>query len=67
MMVSAGVDKLMSMQNNDGGWGWFSGYGEESYPHTTAVVVHGLLVAKANGAKVPDEMLNAGIAWLMAY
>ena len=66
-MVSAGVDKLMSMQNNDGGWGWFSGYGEESYPHTTAVVVHGLLVAKANGAKVPDEMLNAGIAWLMAY
>ena len=27
-MVAAGVDKLMSMQNSDGGWGWFSGYGE---------------------------------------
>ncbi len=66
-MVSAGVDRLMSMQNNDGGWGWFSGYGEESYPHTTAVVVHGLLVAKANGAEIPDAMLNSGIAWLMAY
>jgi uncharacterized protein YfaS (alpha-2-macroglobulin family) len=66
-MVAKGVDKLMSMQNNDGGWGWFSGYGEESYPHTTAVVAHGLLVAKANGAKVPDAMLNAGVAWLMTY
>jgi uncharacterized protein YfaS (alpha-2-macroglobulin family) len=66
-MVSTGVDKLMSMQNNDGGWGWFSGYGEVSYPHTTAVVLHGLLVAKANGAEIPEEMLNSGIAWLMAY
>jgi hypothetical protein len=31
------------------------------------VVVHGLLVAKANGAKIPDVMLNSGIEWLMAY
>ena len=31
----------------DGGWGWFSGYGEHSWPHTTAVVVHGLQIAKA--------------------
>jgi hypothetical protein len=66
-MVAAGVDKLMHMQNSDGGWGWFSGHGEFSYPHTTAVVVHGLLVAKANGAKIPDVMLNSGIEWLMAY
>ena len=66
-MVSAGVDKLMSMQNSDGGWGWFSGYRESSYPHTTAVVVHGLIVAKANGAKIPEPMLASGIAWLMSY
>ena len=66
-MAAAGVDKLMSMQNSDGGWGWFSGYGETSYPHTTAVVVHGLLVAKSNGAVIPDPMLNAGVNWLMAY
>lgn len=66
-MVAKGIEKLMSMQCSDGGWGWFSGYGENSYPHTTAVVVHGLLVAKANGAKVPDEMLDAGIKWLMSY
>ena len=66
-MIAAGVDKLMSMQNADGGWGWFSGYGEFSYPHTTAVVVHGLLVAKSNGAAIPDPMLNSGIGWLLAY
>lgn len=66
-MVGKGVEKLMSMQNSDGGWGWFSGYGEVSYPHTTAVVVHGLLVARENGAKVPEAMLNAGISWMIAY
>ncbi len=66
-MVAKGVERLMSMQNSDGGWGWFSGYGESSWPHTTAVVVHGLLVAKSNGAKIPEQMLNSGIGWLMAY
>jgi len=66
-MVTAGVDRLMNMQNSDGGWGWFSGYRESSYPHTTAVVVHGLLIAKLNGAKIPEPMLNAGIAWLTSY
>ena len=65
--VAAGVTKLMAMQNSDGGWGWFSGYGESSFPHTTAVVVHGLVVAKSNGAAVPDAMLTAGIGWLLAY
>ncbi|NJR41324.1 MAG: hypothetical protein HC767_00400 [Akkermansiaceae bacterium] len=55
------------MQNSDGGWGWFSGYGESSYPHTTAVVVHGLLVARENGATIPDGVLNSGINWLASY
>ncbi|MGL5017030.1 MAG: alpha-2-macroglobulin, partial [Luteolibacter sp.] len=40
---------------------------ESSWPHTTAVVVHGLLAAKANGAKIPERMLNSGIGWLMAH
>jgi alpha-2-macroglobulin len=66
-MVTKGVERLMSMQNSDGGWGWFSGYGEISYCHTTAVVVHGLLVAKENGAKIPEAMLKSGINWLARY
>jgi len=64
-MVEKGVERLAGMQNSDGGWGWFSGYGEQSYPHTTAVVVHGLLVAKANGASIPDGMISRGVAWLV--
>ncbi len=41
-MVKDGVQQLTEMQLADGGWGWFSGCGEQSWPHTTAVVVHGL-------------------------
>jgi alpha-2-macroglobulin len=63
-MVKTGFDKLDSMQNSDGGWGWFSGYGEHSYAHTTAVVVHGLLTAKASGAEVPEKLLKQGLNWL---
>ena len=47
-MVKEGVQRLGEMQLSDGGWGWFSGFGEQSYPHTTAVVVHGLQVAQEN-------------------
>ncbi len=36
-MVKHGTERLTSMQMADGGWGWFSGRGEQSSPHTTAV------------------------------
>ena len=48
-MVKAGLERLGAMQVSDGGWGWFSGYGEHSYAHTTALVVHGLQTADRNG------------------
>jgi uncharacterized protein YfaS (alpha-2-macroglobulin family) len=63
-MVRKGIKRLREMQNDDGGWGWFSAYGERSYPHTTAVVVHGLTVAKLNGAKIPADILKQGVVWL---
>ena len=66
-MVRVGIKKLGEMQLRDGGWGWFSGYGERSYPHTTATVVRGLLVAEANGVKLPKGMLDGGIKWLSRY
>ena len=66
-MTRKGIKKLREMQLSDGGWGWFSGWGEHSYPHTTAVVVHGLLIAKKNGAKVDDGMLDMGVTWLKNY
>ena len=66
-MITAGVERLAGMQCSDGGWGWFSGYGEQSYPHTTAVVVHGLQVARLNGVVLPGGMLERGPSWLKSY
>ena len=66
-MVVAGVKRLRELQNGDGGWGWFSEWNEQSYPHTTAVVVNGLLVAEANGGAIPGDMLERGVAWLKRY
>ena len=66
-MVAAGLKRLAAMQLSDGGWGWFSGYGERSYPHTTAYVVHGLQIARGAGVKLPAGMLERGIQWLQNY
>jgi uncharacterized protein YfaS (alpha-2-macroglobulin family) len=66
-MARAGIDALAGMQISDGGWGWFSGFGEQSYPHTTAVVVHGLQLAKQNGVALPPAMLERGVEWLKNY
>jgi len=66
-MAAAGLKRLAAMQLSDGGWGWFSGYGERSYPHTTAYVVHGLQIARSANVKLPSGMLERGIQWLQNY
>ncbi|TWT63287.1 alpha-2-macroglobulin family protein [Rubinisphaera italica] len=66
-IVKVGLKRLTDMQLSDGGWGWFSGYGEHAYPHTTATVVHGLQVAEANGMVLVEGMLDRGIKWLEKY
>lgn len=66
-MTKAGITRLHSMQMSDGGWGWFSGYGERSSAHTTATVVHGLQVARQAGAAIPPEMIKRGVDWLAHY
>ncbi len=66
-MSAAGVQALAGMQLSDGGWGWFSGFGEHSWPHTTAVVVHGLQLARGSGVTLPPGMLERGVEWLKRY
>ncbi|NOX54682.1 MAG: alpha-2-macroglobulin [Planctomycetes bacterium] len=66
-MVKQGVKALTEMQLSDGGWGWFSGFGERSYPHTTALVVHGLQLARANRVALVPGVLERGIQWLRRY
>jgi hypothetical protein len=66
-MVKEGVTHLTNMQLSDGGWGWFSGWGEQSWPHTTAYVVHGLQVARENGVAIVPGTVDRGVAWLKNY
>jgi alpha-2-macroglobulin len=66
-IVKANVERLTEMQLTDGGWGWFSGWGEQSSAHTTATVIHGLQIAKANDVALVPGVLERGIQWLEHY
>jgi uncharacterized protein YfaS (alpha-2-macroglobulin family) len=66
-VVKAGVQRLTEMQVSDGGWGWFSGWGEQSTPHSTATVVRGLQVAKANDVAIVPGVFERGTQWLTNY
>jgi hypothetical protein len=66
-MVKDGVERLTEMQLSDGGWGWFSGWGERSWPHTTALVVHGLQIARQNDVAVVPGTMDRGVEWLRRY
>ena len=66
-LVKDGVKALGAMQQSDGGWGWFSGRGERSSAHTTATVVHGLSVARANDVQLPPGVYENGVAWLKRH
>jgi len=66
-MVNKGLAKLETMQNRDGGWGWFYRYGQSSYADTTAIVVRGLLQAKETGFDVKKQMISRGTRFLKSY
>ncbi len=66
-MVKQGLKALTAMQCADGGWGWFSGWGEHSWPHTTAYVVHGLQIARDNGVALVPGVMERGVDWLQQY
>ncbi len=66
-MVRQGVNDLTAMQLSDGGWGWFSAFGEHSTPHLTGLVVHGLQIAEQNDVALVPGMLDKGVQWLVRY
>ena len=66
-IVKSGLERLTEMQCSDGGWGWFSGWGEHSWPHTTAVIVHGLQIARENDVAIVPGVLERGIDWLKRH
>lgn len=65
-MAETGLQRLVEMQSGGGGWGWFPG-GSSSNPHITALVVHGLMIGKENGLKLPDGVLERGVEWLANF
>jgi uncharacterized protein YfaS (alpha-2-macroglobulin family) len=66
-MVKAGVNRLTEMQLSDGGWGWFSGWGEHSTAHMTATVVRGLVIAKQNDVAIVPGVIERGVEWLQRH
>ncbi len=64
-MARAGLNRLESMQNGDGGWGWFPG-GRSSSTHITAIVVHGLVTASEAGLDL-DDSYAAAVRWLSQH
>ncbi|MCP4508739.1 MAG: alpha-2-macroglobulin, partial [Fuerstiella sp.] len=66
-IVTTGVNDLTNMQLSDGGWGWFSGFGERSTAHLTSQVVHGLTVAQRNEVPILPDVIQRGVQWLRTH
>ncbi len=60
--LAAGLQRLASLQQLNGGWGWWAG--DKSHPYITAYAVQGLVEATKAGYGVDQGMLNRGIAYL---
>lgn len=63
-LIADNLKMIQGMVNSDGGWGWFSGYGESSWTDTTAFVVDALLEARKMKLAVDPQILKRGIDWL---
>jgi alpha-2-macroglobulin len=56
--VGAGVRRLMDLQHDDGGWGWWKT--DENHPFMTAYALFGLAEAKRAGYQVEDHRIGNG-------
>ncbi|HYN86957.1 MAG TPA: hypothetical protein VER55_00435, partial [Ardenticatenaceae bacterium] len=63
--VATAVQKLMTFQNSDGGWGWWPG--DSSDPFLTGNTVLGLIEAQRSGFAIPEERLASAPRWLTRW
>jgi hypothetical protein len=61
--VKRDVDRLRALQNDDGGFGFWS-RGDASWPYVSIHVAHALARAKAKGFAVPDDTLERARVYL---
>ncbi|WP_029138880.1 Ig-like domain-containing alpha-2-macroglobulin family protein [Nakamurella lactea] len=64
-LVNADVTKLLAMQNDDGGFPYWT-RGEETDPFNTIQATQALLVAKAYGSEVPQSRIARATKYLKA-
>jgi len=62
--LQPGLEKLAARQNDDGGWGWWTG--EQSSPYITAYVLFGLAQARQAGAAISEDSLHRAVDYLNA-
>jgi len=61
--IQMGADRLLSMQTRDGGLSYWPGE-KKSLQWATAYGGMGIILAKRNGANVPESSLNKLTAWM---
>ena len=62
--VNKTQQRLLNLQNPDGGWGWWPGGDQKSDALTTAYVVLGLLEAQDAGYPVSEALLDRAVNYL---
>ena len=60
--MRGGLERLISMQHGDGGFGWWKN--DHSSPYLTAYVLRGLLIAREADLPVPASMIDRAVAFL---
>ncbi|HEX8844326.1 MAG TPA: alpha-2-macroglobulin family protein [Pyrinomonadaceae bacterium] len=61
-ITKKGLERLYSMQHEDGGWGWWKD--DKSDHFMTAYVVWGLTLARKAGVKINEEVLEKAAEYL---
>ncbi len=64
-IVDKSLKRLASMQQSDGGWGWWTR--DASNPYLTSYVLYGLLEAREADVEVPDALIQRGTSFLAAW
>lgn len=61
-VVRSGLQRIVGMQNGDGGWGWWKS--DRSSPYLTSYVVSGLLIARDADYPVSKRVLDRAVSFL---
>lgn len=64
-MIKQGLERLYSMQHDDGGWGWWKETPSDNF--MSAYVVWGLALAHKAGLEVQEQVLESGVNYLVKH